>query len=238
MRMYFIKLTGRGMKKMKDKKLIIFDLDGTLVYTLDSLQISVNRALQRLGVDGSITTEQCREFIGNGVQVLVEKSLLAVVADAPMEMQKQALKYFQEEFAVYGTYQVVPYEGIVEVLADRKAKGYLLAVLTNKPQVQAVEVVEELFGAGTFDLIQGQVDGFPKKPEPQSIWNVIDKLGCTRENSILIGDSEVDIQTGKNAQIYTIGVAWGYRDRSVLVRERADAIVEHASQLIEEIEKA
>ncbi len=222
---------------MKEKRCIIFDLDGTLLYTLDSLQISVNRAFERLNIKGGITKEQCREFIGNGVQVLVEKSLQAVVGKTEIEFQRQAFAYFQEEFAVYGTYKVAPYDGIVELLSNLKEQGHLLAVLTNKPQIQAEEALEKLFGADAFDLIQGQVEGEPKKPDPQSIWNVIDKLGCTREHSMLIGDSEVDIRTGKNAEVYTVGVTWGYRDRSVLVEEHADIIVDEVCQLIDVINK-
>ncbi len=219
-----------------DKYCIIFDLDGTLLYTLDSLQISVNRAFEKMGIGKAITIEQCREFIGNGVQVLVEKSLLAVLGETQEIFKTQVLECFRQEFAIYGSYNVVPYDGVVTLLLELKKKGYLLGVLTNKPQRQAVEVVEKIFGSSIFDYIQGQVEGLPQKPNPKSIRGVIERMGCTITNSVLIGDSEVDVRTGKNAGIYVMGVAWGYRDVSILQEEGADVIVHDADELLRVIE--
>lgn len=217
------------------KKAVIFDLDGTLVDTLDSLEISVNRTMDRLGYR-HVTREQCREFIGNGARVLVEKSLKSVTNGVDDELIKKATEIYQEEFSTYCTYQVKPYIGIVEMLMQLKTIGYTLAVLTNKPHAQAIVAVEELLGEEIFDVIQGQKDGLPRKPEAESLWGVIRELGLSKDECVFVGDSEVDIQTGKNAQVYTIGVAWGFRNEDILMSEKADIIVHTALEIIKVVD--
>ena len=225
---------GKGRVNMK-KKAVIFDLDGTLVDTLDSIEISVNRTMDRLGYE-HITRKQCREFVGNGARVLIEKSLKSITNDVNDDKLDEAMKIYQEEFSTYCTYNVNPYNGVVDMLQQLKIMDYRLAVLTNKPHAQAIIAVKELFGDEIFDLIQGQIDGFPRKPEPESLWAVIKELGLENDECVFVGDSEVDIQTGKRADIYTIGVAWGFRDEDVLQREKADVVVHTAIEIVNVVE--
>ncbi|MFI3238819.1 MAG: HAD-IA family hydrolase [Lachnospiraceae bacterium] len=215
-----------------EKKAYIFDLDGTLVDTLDSLEKAVNNTMDRLGF-GHVTKMQCREYIGNGARVLVDKSLKSVIGEVQEDLLDHATAIYQEEFALCCTYNVTPYEGIKDLLAELKKQGYVLAVLTNKPHAQAVVAVEEIFGEDTFDLIQGQVDGMPRKPDPKSIDCVLEELNVLKEECIFVGDSEVDVQTGKSAGVFTVGVAWGFRDEDVLRREKADVVVFKALDILE-----
>ncbi|MCI8293873.1 MAG: HAD family hydrolase, partial [Hespellia sp.] len=133
------------------------------------------------------------------------------------------------------TYHVVPYEGISELLREMKARGIHLAVLTNKPHKQAVHVVEEVFGEQMFDWIQGQQEGIPRKPDPFAAVHIAKSLGIKPENSLYIGDSEVDIATGLAAGMRTYGVTWGFRSRQQLVDSGALYIVDKPIQILEEI---
>ncbi len=217
------------------KNIFIFDLDGTLVDTLESLSTSINRMMDKLGLE-NISKVKCRDFVGNGARVLVEKSLQSVMDKVEIDFLNKAEKIYYEEFSQYCTYKVVPYDGVEELLNALKLKGCILAVLTNKPHEQAVVAVEEIFGKEMFDLIQGQVNGLPRKPDPKSLWDVIDKLNGDINKCVFVGDSEVDIKTGKTADVFTVGVTWGFRDEAVLKAENADLIVHKASEILKVFE--
>ncbi len=195
-------------------RLCIFDLDGTLTDTLDSLTFSVNETLKEMGLL-PVTAERCRQFVGNGARVLMEKSLLEA-GEADLRRIDEAMQIYGRIFDVNCTYHVVPYEGIPGMLEVMKQKGMKLAVLSNKPHRQTVHVVESVFGKGMFQHIQGQRENIPRKPDPKAALQIAEKLGISPENSVYIGDSEVDIATGTNAHMMTIGVTWGFRGRAVL----------------------
>lgn len=196
------------------EKVCIFDLDGTLTDTLDSLHFSVNETLKEMQLP-QISREECRSFVGNGARVLMEKSLQAVKA-CTEERLDEAMQIYGRIFDVNCTYHVVPYDGITEMLAALKQQGVRLAVLSNKPHRQAVHVVEEIFGKETFAWIQGQQEGLPRKPDPTVALQIANRLGATPEETAYIGDSEVDIATGRAAHMKTIGVTWGFRTCKVL----------------------
>ena len=211
-------------------KVCIFDLDGTLTDTLDSLEFSVNKTLEELGQE-RITKEQCREFIGNGARYLIERALIAT--------GDEMLTKIEEGMAVYGrvfqencTYKVKPYPGIVGLLEALKAQGVKLAVVSNKPHRQTVKVVNEIFGEETFAWAQGQQDNIARKPDPAAVFYVLDKLGISADEGIYIGDSEVDMMTGKAAGMLTIGVNWGFRSKEILEESGADATIDHADELL------
>ncbi len=209
----------------------IFDLDGTLIDTLNSLLMSVNKMMDRLSLN-HISKTQCREYIGNGAKVLVEKSLRAVLPKLDDKLLNEAFKIYQEEFSKYCNYKVEAYDGIKELLNELKKRGHTLAVLSNKPHVQAVETTQNIFGSDIFDLIQGEIYGNPRKPDPKAMYSLASKLNIILEDCIFIGDTEVDIQTGKNVGVYTIGVTWGFRDIDVLKKENADIIVNSAFEIL------
>ncbi|MFI3170749.1 MAG: HAD family hydrolase [Eubacteriales bacterium] len=197
------------------KNIVIFDLDGTLIDTLDSLVISVNKTLEQLQL-ASITREQCRQFVGNGARALLLDSIVAVQGNCEEELLEKALQIFGGIFVEYCMYQVVPYNGMKELLNHLRTEGFQLAILSNKPHERTVQIVESMFGKGYFAHIQGQCESVPKKPDPKSIEYVLDKIRGTKDECIYIGDSEVDMMTGIAADVSTIGVSWGFRDKSVL----------------------
>ena len=211
-------------------KACIFDLDGTLTDTLDSLWYSVNETLKQLGAK-MISREQCRGFVGDGARCLVERALRAT-GDVELERIEDAMQIFGRVFSEKCTYHVAPYEGILSLLEELKSRGLAIAVFTNKPHQQAVDVVESIFGRGMFDEIRGQREGFPKKPDPAGLFEITKDLGIKKDEVIYVGDSEVDVQTGKNAQVLTVGVNWGFRSKEILERSGADVTIDHADELL------
>ena len=183
-------------------KACIFDLDGTLTDTLESLVYSVRATLREMGLP-EITKEQCRTFVGNGARRL-------------MERLEEGMQVYGRIFDENCTYHVTPYEGIVKMLEALKDRGIKLAVLSNKPHAQAVKVVRKIFGDGVFDYVSGQQEGIRRKPAPDGVWHILEVLGAEASECLYVGDSEVDIETGKNAGLKTISVTWGFRSEQEL----------------------
>ena len=215
-------------------KACIFDLDGTLTNTLDSLVYSTNETLKEMKLP-QISEEQCRLFVGNGARVLIEKALGSSGSEN-LDRIEEAMQIYGRIFDANCTYHVVPYEGITEMLESMKNRGLKLAVLSNKPHKQAVHVVETIFGKETFQWIQGQIDTVPRKPDPTAVLQIAEKLGATPEETLYIGDSEVDVATGKNAQMHTVGVTWGFRGKEVLEDAGAELIVDSPEEIMNMIE--
>lgn len=211
-------------------KACIFDLDGTLTDTLDSLTFSVNATLKELGLR-EITRLQCRAFVGNGARYLLECALRESGEEQLFRIE-EALETYGSIFKEYCTYHVAPYEGIVEMLETLKKQGMKLAVLSNKPHLQTVDVVDTFFEKIGFEHVQGQQEGIPRKPDPTALCLIAERLGVTKEECIYVGDSEVDIQTGMAAEMTTVGVTWGFRDRDVLVACGAKPIIDRPEELI------
>ena len=208
-------------------KVCVFDLDGTLTDTLESLTISVNMTLEEMGLS-AITAQQCRLFVGNGARVLLKKAL-EVSGDAEADRLEEAMLRYGRIFDQHCTYHVVPYEGIREMLSELKEEGYHLAVLSNKPHRQTVSVVESIFGKDVFELIQGQRNGIPRKPDPTAVLDMLRQFGSSPEQAVYIGDSEVDIATGLAARMQTIGVTWGFRSKKILEEAGVKKTADHLS---------
>lgn len=212
-------------------KACIFDLDGTLTNTLESMTYSVNLTLKEMGLS-QITKDQCRMFVGNGARVLIEESL-KVSGDPKASRIEEGMKIYGRIFDQNCTYHVTPYEGIPEMLKALKDRGIHLAVLSNKPDRQTVKVVKEIFGDNIFDYAQGQKDGIRRKPAPDGVWYLMEQMQVSKEECLYIGDSEVDAATGKNAGLKTIGVLWGFRDRKTLETAGADYLIERPEELLQ-----
>lgn len=212
-------------------KACIFDLDGTLTNTLESMTYSVNLTLKEMGLS-QITKDQCRMFVGNGARVLIEESL-KVSGDPKASRIEEGMKIYGRIFDQNCTYHVTLYEGILEMLKALKDRGIHLAVLSNKPDRQTVKVVKEIFGDNIFDYAQGQKDGIRRKPEPDGVWYLMEQMQVSKEECLYIGDSEVDAATGKNAGLKTIGVLWGFRDRKTLETAGADHLIERPEELLQ-----
>ena len=212
-------------------KACIFDLDGTLTNTLESMTYSVNLTLKEMGLS-QITKDQCRMFVGNGARVLIEESL-KVSGDPKASRIEEGMKIYGRIFDQNCTYHVTPYEGIPEMLKALKDRGIHLAVLSNKPDRQTVKVVKEIFGDNIFDYAQGQKDGIRRKPAPDGVWYLMEQMQVSKEECLYIGYSEVDAATGKNAGLKTIGVLWGFRDRKTLETAGADHLIERPEELLQ-----
>lgn len=212
-------------------KACIFDLDGTLTNTLESMTYSVNLTLEEMGLS-KITKDQCRLFVGNGARVLIEKSLKAA-GDTDASRIEEGMEIYGRIFDQNCTYHVTPYEGIPEMLKVLKDKGIHLAVLSNKPDRQTVKVVKAIFGEELFDYAQGQKEGIRRKPEPDGVWYLMEQMHVSKEECLYIGDSEVDAATGRNAGLKTIGVLWGFRDRKTLETAGADDLIDRPDELLQ-----
>ena len=216
-------------------RLCIFDLDGTLTDTLDSLTYSVNLTLEEMGYP-ALERSKCRAFVGNGSRVLIEKALKAS-GDTTLSRIEEGMEVYDRVFDANCTYHVTPYDGIVELLQALKEKGMKLTVLSNKPHRQAVHVVEEVFGKELFDWVQGQQEGIPRKPDPYAAIQIAEKFGVKPEECVYIGDSEVDVATGTAARMKTLGVTWGFRSVEQLKEAGATILLDRPVQILEEINK-
>lgn len=211
-------------------KACIFDLDGTLTSTLDSIHYSVNETLKEMEIS-PITKEECRQFVGDGARCLMERTLQRT-GDQNVCRIEEAMEVYGRIFDENCTYLVEPYEGIEDTLRELKARGIKLAVLSNKPHPQTVKVVREIFGEGIFSYVQGQMEGVPKKPDPTGVWRLEEKMGISKEECIYVGDSEVDIRTGSAAGAKTIGVLWGFRSKEALLGAGAKNLITHPKELL------
>ena len=211
-------------------KACIFDLDGTLTDTIESLTYSVGETLKEMGLS-AITKEQCQSFVGNGARVLLEKSIRAA-GDFGGARIHEAMEIYGRIFDENCTYHVTPCEGIPKLLKELKNRRAKLAVLSNKPHPQTVKVAEEIFGRDVFDVLQGQREEIPRKPSPEGIYTILEKLGAATEECLYIGDSEVDIATGSNALTKTVGVTWGFRTEEELKDAGAVYLVHRPEELL------
>ena len=216
-------------------KACIFDLDGTLTDTLESLTYSVNTTLKELGLS-SITREQCRAFVGEGPRALLELSLKAV-GDHELVHIEKAVEIYGRIFKDSCTYEVKPYDGIVAMLNSLKERGVGLAVLSNKPHVQTNKIVAQFFKEGTFEMVEGSKPEVPRKPDPTAVWKIAEAFGATKEECVYIGDSDIDMLTGNAAGMLTVGVTWGFRSREVLMKHGANYLIDQAEELLTIIDK-
>lgn len=206
---------------------IIFDLDGTLINTLEDLMNSVNFALEKYNFPHR-NLEEIQSFVGNGVKKLVE---LSSPEDTSKKVVAKLLEIFKEHYKENSMVKTAPYEGIIEMLDEVNKAGIKTAVVTNKMQDAAIDVVRHYFGDRIEGVI-GQVDGLPQKPAPDGVWKAIEKLGSKLEDSIYIGDSEVDCATAHNANLPIIGCTWGFRDKSVLEENNAEYIIDKPCEIL------
>ena len=200
---------------------VIFDLDGTLIDTLEDLKNSVNFALGKKGYPAR-TLDEIRNFVGNGVALLVRRALPAEADDGEFA---ETLAIFKEHYRAHSLDFTAPYPGIKEALAALSEAGVKTAVVTNKMEEAAKDIIENFFG-GTIDVVIGQVDGLKQKPEPDGVFLAIEKLGADKSRCVYAGDSEVDCATARNAGLPVIGCTWGFRGRDLLEREKADYIID------------
>lgn len=209
-------------------KAVIFDLDGTLLDTLDDLCDSVNHSLEKFGFP-SRTIDEIREFVGNGSVKLMER---AVPNGQENEMFTECYEYFVKYYREHSDIKTKPYEGIIELLDLLGAKGIGCAVVTNKPNAAAQLLCRGYFG-DRLALTVGDRENIRRKPDPDSVLWVMEQLGC--EKAVYVGDSDVDIITSRNAGIPCVSVTWGFRGRDFLAECGGTHFADSADQLREEL---
>lgn len=214
-------------------KAVIFDLDGTLLDSLTDLADACNIAIGRFGVE-PIALDRYRYLVGQGVTYLVEHAL----GPAKREHLEEAIALHRETYAQCMYDNTRPYDGVGALLDGLHKQDVRTAILSNKPQDATEQVVGRLLSDWPFAAVWGHRAGFEPKPDPASAAALIQELGVTPGEVVYVGDTKVDMLTGKAAGFFTIGVTWGFRDRKELVENGADVIVDHPPQLLEQIEAA
>lgn len=209
----------------------IFDLDGTILNTLEDLADSTNYALKTCGYPER-TMDEVRQFVGNGIRKLMER---AVPEETPVEEIDRVHETFTAHYKVHCADKTRPYDGIMELLQNLKKDGCKLAVVSNKADYGVQELCKQYFD-GVFDFAVGEREGIRKKPAPDSVNEVLKTLGCSRDRAVYIGDSDVDIQTAANAQMDHIIVEWGFRDIPFLIAKGAKVLVEKPEEILEIVE--
>lgn len=208
----------------------IFDLDGTLGDTRASLARSVGITLEKMGLP-RISKEDCIRFTGNGARYLLEQSLEASQAGSSSRIE-EALGIYRRVFDENCTYEAKPYEGITEVLQEMKSRGIQLCVLSNKPHRQVVKVIHAMFGEDMFTYIQGEMEEIPRKPDPAGAYLALEKMHVSPGSCLYVGDSEVDVQTGRNAGLTVVCVSWGFRTKEELKAEGTEYIIDKVEELL------
>ncbi len=212
-------------------KLCIFDLDGTLTDTIDTIAHFVNTALAKFGY-GSIEAQRYKLLVGDGAKNLIMRALETLgVEDNNHEILNKVLPYYNEIYNADFLYKTTVYNGIEELLNKLKSAGIKIAVLSNKPHNTTERVLQGMFNNELFDIWFGARDGIALKPSPEGVYEIIETIGVTKEECLYIGDTMTDMQTGKNAGLFTIGVLWGFRDRQELEAAHADLIVEKPDEI-------
>ena len=204
------------------KKLIIFDLDGTILNTLPTIAYYGNLALRKNGFD-TVREELYKSFLGYGRVELIHRMLGYNGIDND-ENYENVAKVYDDAYINNTQYLASPYEGICDMLDELKDMGILVAVLSNKPHDVTVPTIEGFF-PDVFCSVWGKKDGYSAKPNPEAAFEICRETGISPEETVFVGDTEVDIQTGKNAGFCTIGVTWGFREREDIEKCGADYIV-------------
>lgn len=201
-------------------KLAVFDLDGTILNTLDDLAVSLNYALKSSGFPER-SIDEVRNFVGNGIRKLIERG---VPPGTDVSAADRVHRDFTMHYKEHCADRTRPYDGITGLLGRLRMSGCLTAVVSNKADYGVRELCARYF-PGMFDYAVGEREGIRKKPAPDSVNEVLKRLGISKEEAVYIGDSDVDIETAKNAGMDCIGVEWGFRGREFLEAHGAKVIV-------------
>lgn len=209
-------------------KCAVFDLDGTLINTITDLGNACNNLIAKYGFCADWSEDDYKRFVGNGNRKLVDRAFKHTLSETALDsMLNEFLEFYSEHYLD----NTKPYEGIIEQLTLLKAKGMKIAVVTNKTESAAIYILEYLFGKDMFDVIVGQREGLAAKPAPDGVFLALSEMGCKKEEALYFGDSNVDMQTAKNAKITAVGVTWGFRSREELEAEGADIIIESPKEI-------
>lgn len=214
------------------KKLVIFDLDGTLVDSIQDLAYSANFALEAKGLPQNSLEEYYR-FVGNGMEHLIRSALKDKATDD--ELYLEVRRIFDKHYEEHSNDRTVPYPGVEKLLGKLSEKGIETAVLSNKAQRYIEPILKKAFENHKFAAAYGQREGIPRKPDGTAVKMLAEELGYTLEESVYVGDSEVDVLTANNAGIDLICVLWGFRSKDELLEAGAKELAENSDELFEKI---
>ncbi len=209
--------------------LVIFDLDGTLLDTIDDIALSMNAMLEKQGFPTHVR-DAYKYFVGSGARVLAERSL---PEDARTEGNiSRLLEDFIPYYELHKKDQTCVYEGMTETLEELSRRGVLLAVASNKPHALMPDILQYYFPKLPFSLFFGQRPGHPVKPDPEIVFDILSGLKVEKEQALYVGDTAVDMQTAHAAGLKAAGALWGFRTREELLAERADFLLEQPREIV------
>ena len=214
------------------KTTVVFDLDGTLLDTLQDLANAVNYALQKQGMPKR-TLEEVRQFVGNGVRLLM---IRAVPDGESNPLFEETFELFKEYYGEHCNDNTKPYAGVVELIETLKVKGYAVAIVSNKIDF-AVKELNELYFKGLVPVAIGEKEGIRRKPAPDTVFEASKELGKTKEEAVYVGDSDVDLETAKNSGMPCISVLWGFRDKEFLAEHGAERYAKKAEDVLRFVEE-
>lgn len=212
---------------MKEYNTYIFDLDGTLLCTLEDLAASTNYALRKNGMPEH-SIDEIRMFVGNGVKKLMQRAIPNGENNPKFE---QTYALFRQHYLEHNLDTTHPYEGIPELLAELKRRGKHLAIVSNKFYTATQELARHFF-PDTIEVAIGERETIKKKPAPDTVIEALKQLGVTAERAVYIGDSDVDIMTAKNCNLPCISVLWGFRDKNFLIEHGGTTFVHHPKEIL------
>lgn len=208
---------------------IIFDLDGTLVNTIDDLGLACDYLLEKHGIEPKWTVEDYKNFVGNGAKLLVKRAFENKLSEDELNSIYEEFKIKYDEIKLEHAHV---YPGMLNVVKALKNAGITLVVCTNKPDIAAKGMINSLFPENIFDVVQGALDNKPKKPNPLVPAEILNNLCVKTENSVWIGDSNVDIESAHNLGCPGIGVTWGFRPAENLISAGADLILNNPKDIL------
>ena len=211
-------------------KAAVFDLDGTLLNTIDDLAWATNYALKQFNMH-TYTVDEVRQMVGNGVAKLIRD---AVPEDTDDATYQQVLACFKEHYADHSLDNTVPYPGILDAIDILKEAGVKCAVVSNKPNFAIADLMKNFF-PGRFDFALGQRDDLKRKPDAEPVHYALAQIGVNPKDAVYIGDSEVDVATAQNSNMPCISVTWGFRDKDTLLAAGATTLVDTADEMVQKI---
>ncbi|MDY3845532.1 MAG: HAD family hydrolase [Eubacteriales bacterium] len=214
------------------KNTIIFDLDGTLLYTLEDLKNSTNYALEKFSMPKR-TLDEIRAFVGNGIRLLIER---AVPEGDKNPLFDDVFAAFKEHYSAHSLDFTRPYDGITDMLKVAKSRGFKTAIVSNKID-SAVKELRDVFFPGLIDVAYGESPTVNRKPAPDTVFAALAELGSDIGESVYVGDSDVDVMTAKNAGMDLIAVSWGFRDKDLLRKMGAAVIIDKPCELLSRIDE-
>lgn len=212
---------------MRDFKTYIFDLDGTLLSTLNDLASSTNYALRWAGMPER-TIEEVRMFVGNGVKLLMERAIPEGVNNPKFE---ETYAKFREHYMEHNLDTTRPYDGVPELLHELKRRGKHLAIVSNKFYAATQDLAKHFF-PDTIEVAIGERENIRKKPAPDTVLEALRQLNVSKEDAVYIGDSDVDIMTAKNCGLPCISVLWGFRDKDFLIEHGGSLFVDKPIEIL------